>query len=113
MKVIEAWTEQGNYLVCDGRCYEPREDKPVICRCLCQGFNHAAGWRNAVWRTRANVAKWINEHDTKQPEGDKIVRWTVAFAVSGRLKREYMWKDERFEPHLKPKNKVYGKHAKQ
>lgn len=110
MKVIEAWTEQGKHIMCDGRCYNPKTDKPVICRCLCQGLNHAAGWRNAVMRTRANVAIWIEE--TKLPDGDKIVRWTVAWAVTDRLQARYKWNDVRFTPQAKPKNKVYGKNAK-
>jgi len=105
MKVIEAWTEQGEYLVCDGRCYKPRDNGSVVCRCLCQGMNHAALWRVAVQRTRANAARWIEERNAELPDNNKIVKWTVAWAVTDRLIPAYQWHSETFVAQTKPKNK--------
>lgn len=96
MKLLEAWTAKGEYIVCDGRCYNPRDEKPVICRCICQGMNHASGWRNATDRTKANAAKWVAERDAQLPDDNKIVRWTVAGSVTSHLKKEFMWDDPRF-----------------
>jgi hypothetical protein len=94
--VIQAWTRQGEHFMCDGRCFNPRDKKAVVCRCLCQGLNHDAGWRNATSRTRANAARWIKEHDDTLPDDNKIVRWTVAAVVTVRLQPEFMWQDDRF-----------------
>lgn len=96
MKILECWTAKGEYIVCDGRCYNPRDEKPVICRCICQGMNHAAGWQNATARTRANAARWVAERDASLPDDNKITRWTVAGNVTSGMKKGYMWSDPRF-----------------
>lgn len=96
MKMVECWTANGDYIVCDGRCYNPRNENPVICRCICQGMNHVAGWRNATQRTRANVVRWVTERDALLPAENKITKWTVAGSITSGIKKAYMWSEPRF-----------------
>lgn len=41
---------------CNATCYEARGD---VCKCVCAGENHGAGYERAAANTRAMAADWV------------------------------------------------------